>query len=61
MGLKGYTIGDACISLKHANFIINKGNATGSDIRNLIKYIKTKVLEEYNIELELEQIIVDWE
>ena len=61
LGLKGYTIGGAQISHKHANFIINIGNATGSDIRNLIKYIKERVYEEYKIELELEQIIIDWE
>jgi len=61
LGLKGYTIGGAQISEKHANFIINIGNATGSDIRNLINYIKDKVYNSYNIELELEQIIIDWE
>lgn len=61
LGLKGYTIGDAQISEKHANFIINKGNATSSDIKKLINYIKEKVYEEYKIELELEQIIVEWE
>jgi len=61
LGLKGYTIGGAQISEKHANFIINVGNATGSDIRNLIKYIQEKVYNEYEIKLELEQIIIDWE
>lgn len=61
LGLKGYTIGDAQISEKHANFIINIGNATGKDIRSLIAYIKEKVYDEYKIELELEQIIIDWE
>lgn len=61
LGLKGYTIGGAQISERHANFIVNVANATGSDIRNLIKYIKDKVYEAYKIELELEQIIIDWE
>ena len=61
LGLKGVKIGDAEVSEKHANFIINKGNATGNDIRNLIDYIKEKVYNEYAINLELEQIIVDWE
>ena len=61
LGLKGYTIGGAQISEKHANFIVNIGDATGSDIRNLIKYIKDKVYDAYKIELELEQIIIDWE
>ena len=61
LGLKGYTIGGAQISEKHANFIINIGSATGKDIRNLIKYIKEKVYDTYKIELELEQIVIDWE
>lgn len=61
LGLKGYTIGGAQISEKHANFIINIGNATGDDIRSLIKYIKDKVYDEYKIELELEQVMIEWE
>ena len=59
-GLKGLQIGDAQVSEKHANFIINLGNAKSSDIINLIKEIKDKVKEAYNIDLELEQIIVKW-
>lgn len=59
--LKGYTIGGAQISDKHANFIINIGNATSSDIKNLIKYVKDKVYDAYKINLELEQIIIEWE
>lgn len=61
LNLKGFSIGDAKISEKHANFIVNVGNATSKDIKNLIKYIKDRVKEAYNIDLELEQIIVDWE
>lgn len=52
--LKGKRIGDAEISTKHANFIINHGNASSSDIINLIKIIKNKVKEKFNIELNLE-------
>ncbi len=59
--LKGYSVGDAQISLKHANFIINKGHATSQDIKKLIKIVQEKVLEKFNINLELEQIIIDWE
>lgn len=60
VGLKGYNVNDAEVSTKHANFIINKGNATSKDIKNLIKIIQDKVLKEFNIKLELEQIIVEW-
>ncbi len=58
-GLKGYKIGDAMISDKHANFIVNTGNAKGSEIIELIKLIKQKVLETYNVELILEQLIIE--
>lgn len=58
LGLKGYTIGGAQISEKHANFIINKSNATYDDIISLIEYTKKKVKEKYNIDLILEQEIV---
>ena len=59
IGYKGYTIGDAMVSLKHANFIINKGNASGDDIKKLIKEIKAKVKEKYNIDLKVEQEFVE--
>lgn len=58
LGLKGYTIGGASISEKHANFIINKGSATYEDIIELIELIKKKVKKEYNIDLILEQEII---
>ena len=41
-GLKGYQIGGAQVSEKHAGFIINKGDATATDILNLIEYVKKK-------------------
>lgn len=55
-GLKGYNIGDAYVSEKHAGFIVNKGNATASDIIKLIEYVKEKVYEQFckKIELEIE-------
>lgn len=59
IGYKGYCIGDAMVSLKHANFIINKGNASGDDIKKLIKEIKAKVKEKYNIDLKVEQEFVE--
>lgn len=60
-GLKGYNIGGAYVSEKHANFIINKDNAKSSDIIKLIKEIQNKVKEEENVDLVLEQIIVKWD
>ena len=53
-GLKGTTIGKAQISEKHANFIINKGNAKASDVMQLIKLIKEEVFKKFKIKLELE-------
>lgn len=58
VGYKGKSVGDAMVSLKHANFIINNGNAKGSDIIKLIEEIKQKVIDKYNVELVLEQEIV---
>lgn len=60
LGLKGYSIGDAKISEKHANFIINTGNATGEDIKALIDLVKDKVKEKYNIDLIVEQRFVNF-
>ena len=57
LGLKGYNINGIEVSEKHANFIVNKGNGTGSDIVKLIDIIKNKVKEEYDIDLILEQEI----
>lgn len=52
--LKGFEIGGAMVSPKHAGFIINTGNATANDIANLIKHIKKSVLNNFGIELECE-------
>ncbi len=53
-GLKGYSIGDAQVSTMHAGFIINKGNATASDIISVINAVKQKVLEQTGKQIELE-------
>ena len=58
LGLKGTTIGGAEISLKHGGIIINKNDAIGQDIIDLINLVKQKVLENYNIVLHQEQIII---
>ncbi|MDR1616965.1 MAG: UDP-N-acetylmuramate dehydrogenase [Syntrophomonadaceae bacterium] len=54
MGLKGYRVGGAQVSEKHAGFIINTGGATAADVRKLIADIKAKVMEERGVELETE-------
>lgn len=53
-GLKGYRIGGAMVSHKHANFILNEDNASASDIKNLIDYITEKVEAEKGVRLEPE-------
>lgn len=53
-GLKGYQIGGARVSEKHAGFIVNTGGATCSDVKKLIEYIKNTVLKETGVELECE-------
>jgi len=58
LGLKGTKVGDAMISKKHANFIINVGNANGKDVEKLINLVKDKVKQKYNIELKIEQEII---
>jgi UDP-N-acetylmuramate dehydrogenase len=50
-GLKGKQIGDAEVSQKHANFIINKGNATAMDVANLINYVKNDVYQKTGVDL----------
>ena len=53
-GCKGMEIGDAIVSDKHSNFIINKGNASAQDIEQLGKKIIEKVFDKFNI-------LLDWE
>jgi len=53
-GLKGYSVGDACVSEKHAGFIVNKGKATASDVKKLISHIQNTVLDKFGVLLEPE-------
>ena len=57
-GLKGYTIGGAKVSEKHAGFIINTGNATAQDVLDLAKYVTNKVYEKFGKKIEFEIKIV---
>lgn len=59
INLKGEHINDAMVSEKHANFIVNNGNASGKDIACLINLVKNKVKQEYGITLILEQEIIE--
>ena len=59
-GLKGKSVGGAMVSPKHANFIVNTGNATSNDVKNLIKLVHTQVKHKFNVDLVLEQEIIDW-
>jgi len=56
--LKGYNVGDACVSEKHAGFIVNKGNATAKDVLELIDIVKKKVCEKFNVNIELEMEVL---
>lgn len=53
-GLKGYTIGGAQVSEKHAGFIINVGGATARDVLDLVEHIRTVIRKNYGVELECE-------
>lgn len=58
LNLKGFTVGGAKVSEKHAGFIVNHNNATGEDILGVIKEVQTRVKDRYNIDLEIEQRII---
>ena len=57
-GLKGYRIGDAEVSKKHAGFIINRGKATSNDVIKLIEHVKNEVKAKFNVDIELELIVL---
>jgi len=60
-GLKGLTVGGAMISDKHANFIVNKGGASSSDVLTLIDRVKVEVEKHCGIELESEVRVIPYE
>lgn len=57
-GLKGFRLGDAVVSEKHANFIINDGQATADDVETLIRHIQHTVKDKFGIKLQSEVKIV---
>ena len=58
-GLKGYSVGGAQVSEKHAGSVVNKGGATFEDVIRLVEHIKQTVREQKGVELECEMLIVD--
>lgn len=57
-GLKGYQIGGAQVSEKHAGFIVNKGNATAEDVKQLMKYVEEQVYNKFGKKIEPEIEII---
>lgn len=57
-GLKGYRVGGARVSEKHANFIINDGAATAADIERLLEFVRSTVQAEHNVQLHPEVRVV---
>lgn len=53
-GLKGYRVGGAEVSTKHANFIVNKGGATANDVRTIIAHVRSEVESRFQTRLETE-------
>lgn len=61
-GLKGLQIGGARVSTKHANFFLNLGDASASDVLRLVKAVKHQVAERFDVDLELEvELFGDWD
>ena len=57
-GLKGYTVGGAQVSQKHAGFVVNVGKATAADVLQLIKDVQEKVLDAHGVQLEPEVLVL---
>ena len=55
----GKSFGDACISEKHCNFFINKGNAKFADMKKLIEFVSESVLKKTGVKLETEIKILE--
>jgi UDP-N-acetylmuramate dehydrogenase len=53
-GLRGYSVGGAKVSEKHCGFIINTGNATAEDVKDVIWEVQRRVKERFQVDLEPE-------
>ena len=53
-GLRGFTVGGAQVSEKHAGFVVNRGGATCADVLELVRQVKEEVLRQTGVELEME-------
>lgn len=58
-GLRGYRVGDAQVSEKHCGFVVNKGEATSEEVKQLISDVQNKVYEKFGVKLEPEVRIVE--
>lgn len=59
-GLKGRSVGGACVSKKHAGFIVNLGGATSADVKELISQIKSEIYNKYGIHIECEIVFAPY-
>ncbi|MCR6513894.1 MAG: UDP-N-acetylmuramate dehydrogenase [Clostridium sp.] len=57
-GLKGYSIGGACVSNKHSGFVINKGGASAKDILDVIHHVQDEVMKQFGVKLDTEVRII---
>lgn len=59
-GLKGHSIGHAAVSEQHALVLVNRGEATGTDVWELAQHVRATVLDAFGVELEVEPVIIDF-
>ncbi len=58
VGSKGLRVGDAVVSRKHANFILNKGHATAKNIQKTIDILRDRVYKEFGVTLVTEIVVI---
>lgn len=59
-GLKGFRVGNACVSTKHAGFVVNLGGATAQDVRAVISHVQDEVERQFGVRLEPEVRFLGW-